>query len=167
LAMSKLTWGARKPWAPDCHMISIYRREDSLLSLPLGGRMVTRSPREAVRAILRKDALRLWRQRPVQGKLGSMLSLVYTRCLDLRFYTEVVIPERWTFLLLPRDQRRVDLSSMLYLCLRAIGGAGRRGSNLTQTSLPWPGLGQHLLVLPRSGPARCAGPALGRRATSS
>jgi hypothetical protein len=93
-----------------------------LAFLTFRGRMITRSARDAVRAILREDALQLWKQRPVQGKLGSMQSLVYTGCLDMRFYSNVAIPERWSFLLLPCDQTQVDLTGMLYRCVRAIGG---------------------------------------------
>lgn len=48
---------------------------------------------------------------------------VFTPCLDLCYYVQCRVMPPWEHLLLPGDNRLcVDLSKMLFRCLRAIGG---------------------------------------------
>ena len=66
------------------------------VSLPTGGTfayisyhgaMVTSSARDAVRDLLRCQALDEWKLRPVQGKVATLTALVYTPALDMHLYS--------------------------------------------------------------------------------
>ena len=111
-------------------------------TLSVGGRTVTRSPARAIRALLREQALGMWMTKPVQGKVACMPRALFFPCLDVSSYTCCSVPERWRRFLLPGDlPGTVDLSKMLYRCLRAIGGGWTEmlhvDSSLAVLAGPW------------------------------
>lgn len=84
--------------------------------------MITDPPREAVRTILREQAQALWAMRRVQGKVASLGSQVFGACLFPGWYTQCTPPPHWRSWCLPTDKPVLDLSSVLFRCVRAIGG---------------------------------------------
>ena len=101
------------------------------VSLPTGGTfayisyhgaMVTSSARDAVRDLLRCQALDEWKLRPVQGKVATLTALVYTPALDMHLYTACSLSLSPPVLHLPHDNISVDLSVALFRCLRLVGG---------------------------------------------
>jgi hypothetical protein len=85
--------------------------------------MVTGQVAVAVRGLLRSEALSSRRERPVQGKLASMSHLLYAEAQDLRYYSACKwTPQLRQFALHTDTHSHVDLSRVLYRCIRAIGG---------------------------------------------
>ena len=91
--------------------------------LSRASRTITRDARSAIRDVLREEAVSEWGRRSVQGKLASIRRAVFTKCLELRWYTQIVVPQTWAAFKLPSDHSTVDLSKALYRCTRAIGGS--------------------------------------------
>ena len=58
------------------------------------GRLVTQRIAAAVRNMLQETAELEWSRRPVQGRAASIKGLLFTRCLDLRAYTQYRVPSR-------------------------------------------------------------------------
>ena len=90
--------------------------------LSTSGSMVVSPPREAFRQTLRAQALRLWGKRRVQGKVATLSGQVFGDCLFPGWYVNCVPSLGWRTWCLPTDGRVLDLSQMLYRCVRAIGG---------------------------------------------
>lgn len=86
------------------------------------GCMITEPPRQAVRKALRVQAHEQWSKRRVQGKVASLCSQIFGPALFAGWYTECVPLAHWRSWCLPTDRRVVDLSKVLYRCIRAIGG---------------------------------------------
>ena len=60
--------------------------------------------------------------RAVQGKVGSIYRRLYTTALELQAYTSCYVEPRWRWMLLASDTApAIDLSSMLFRCIRALG----------------------------------------------
>ena len=90
--------------------------------LSVSGSMVVVPPREVFRDTLRQQAMHLWAKRRVQGKVASLGLQVFGECLFPGWYVDCVPCPAWRPWCLPSDGRSVDLSRMLYRCVRAIGG---------------------------------------------
>ena len=108
-----------QPLPPDVHLPT----GGVFAFICLEGRMVTAPAREAIRRLLRTQALQKWQTCAVQGKLARVHLGVYTPCLRLAFYTRVAPDAAWSSLLLPRDGDRVDISGFVHRCIRGIGGS--------------------------------------------
>lgn len=90
--------------------------------LSVSGSMVAVPPREVFRQTLRAQAEQLWAKRRVQGKVASLAHQVFGEVLFPGWYVDFVPPPAWRSWCLPTDGRSLDLSGMLYRCVRAIGG---------------------------------------------
>ena len=87
------------------------------------GRMVTGSSFPFSRKFMRDQADAEWPVRAVQGKVGSIYRRLYTTALDLQAYTCCYVEPRWRWTLLTSDTAPfIDLSSMLFRCIRALAG---------------------------------------------
>ena len=75
-----------------------------------------------IRNALRAQAQAQWSQRQVQGKVASFPQQVFGACLNAAWYTACVPLLTWRCWCLPTDAAAVDLSRVLYRCVRAIGG---------------------------------------------
>ena len=79
-------------------------------------------PRVVIRNALRAQAQPQWSQRQVQGKVASFPQQVFGACLNAAWYIACVPLPTWRCCCLPTDAAAVDLSRVLYRCVRAIGG---------------------------------------------
>eukprot|EP00435_Cladocopium_sp_Y103_P030833 s3832_g7.t1 len=77
--------------------------------------MLTSPSSQAIRAMLRRQAVQEWQRRPVQGKIASMHPNVYTPCLDMSFYTSCPAIPPPSPLRLPHDESNIDLRYTLQM----------------------------------------------------
>ena len=92
------------------------------------GRMWTTGTSTTIRKLVCKQARSEWAERPVQGKLATMVAEdgdagLYGPTMDPKAFTEVYVPHPWRWALQPEvDSTGPDLSAMHWRMGSAIGG---------------------------------------------